>query len=106
MKQLGIAVILFTVWGIQPMATQAQAPLASPEQFAACARACADCQLMCDRCFHHCSTLVAKGAKDHVQRMRLCLDCAECCKMASSLTARHSAFSVGACAFCATCCNE
>src|ERR1700676_3143155 len=57
------------------------------EHFDKCAKACADCQLSCDSCFNHCAALVAKGDKDHVKTMHTCVDCAECCKLAATLTA-------------------
>ena len=74
--------------------------------FESCAKACADCQLQCDSCFHHCATLVADGKKDHAKTMHTCVDCADCCKLAATLTARHSSFAVPACECCAKCCEE
>ena len=76
------------------------------EHFASCAKACADCQLQCDMCFHHCADLLAKGNKEHAKTMNSCVDCADCCALAAKLTARHSMFSVAACECCAKCCDE
>ena len=74
--------------------------------FMKCAKACADCQLQCDSCFTHCRTLLAAGKKDHAKTVQTCADCAECCKLASTLTARSSPFSAAACECCAKCCDE
>ena len=49
--------------------------------FAACAKACADCQLQCDMCFAHCKGLLAAGKKEHETTPSICVDCAECCKL-------------------------
>lgn len=74
--------------------------------YMACARACADCQLRCDSCFKHCLGLMAAGHKEHSRSAELCADCAECCKLASSLTARKSRLASHACECCAKCCDE
>jgi hypothetical protein len=76
------------------------------EHFDKCAKLCADCQVACDGCFHHCAELVAKGDKDHVKTMHTCVDCAECCKLAATLSARHSPFAKAACECCAKCNDE
>lgn len=76
------------------------------EPFMKCAKACADCQVQCDGCFRHCADLVAKGMVDHVKTLHTCVDCAECCKLAASLSARQSPFAVPACECCAKCCDE
>ena len=76
------------------------------EHFTKCAKACADCQVSCDSCFHHCAVLVAKGDKDHVKTMHTCVDCAECCKLAATLSARSSPFAKHACECCAKCNDE
>ena len=71
--------------------------------FETCAKACADCQIHCDSCFQHCADLVAKGDKSHVKTMHACVDCAECCKLAATLSARHSPYAAAACECCAKC---
>ena len=76
------------------------------ESFMKCAKTCADCQVQCDMGFHHCATLVAEGKKEHAKCMHLCVDCADCCKLAASLTARHSSLAGPACECCAKCCDE
>ena len=65
--------------------------------FTKCARACADCQLQCDTCFSHCKDLLAQGKKEHEKTTQLCVDCADCCKLAATLTARMSPLSAEAC---------
>ena len=76
------------------------------EHFAKCAKACAECQVHCDMCFHHCAELVAMGKKDHVKSMHACVDCAECCKLAATLSARQSSYAKHACECCAKCNDE
>ncbi|MBI3410871.1 MAG: four-helix bundle copper-binding protein [Planctomycetes bacterium] len=71
------------------------------ENFAKCAKTCADCQLQCDACFHHCAKLLADGKKEHAKSMQLCVDCAELCSTAAKLVARHSPLSALACEACA-----
>ena len=73
------------------------------EHFAACAKACGDCQLHCDACFRHCATQLAAGKKDHEKTMISCVDCAECCKLAATLSARESPYAAAACECCAKC---
>lgn len=76
------------------------------EHFATCAKACADSQQHCDMCFHHCATLLAEGKKDHATTMHNCVDCADCCKLAATLSARQSPFAKHACECCAKCNDE
>lgn len=76
------------------------------EHFMSCAKACADCQLQCDTCFHHCAMLVTDGKQEHAKCMLLCVDCGDCCKLAASLAARHSPLAGLACDCCAKCCDE
>jgi len=77
-----------------------------PAAYMNCARVCADCQLQCDSCYKHCLGLVAGGAKQHARTVELCADCAECCKMAATLSARSSPLARHACDCCAKCCDE
>jgi hypothetical protein len=76
------------------------------EHMLQCAKVCADCQVICDACFKHCLTLLAEGGKEHVDTAQLCADCAECCKLAATLTARESPLAGPACECCATCCDK
>jgi hypothetical protein len=105
---LGAAVLALVAWS--GLGVRADDKPAKEEHahghFDKCAKACADCQVSCDSCFHHCATLVAKGEKDHARTMHTCVDCAECCKLAASLCARQSPFAKNACDCCAKCCDE
>jgi hypothetical protein len=91
-----------------PTGTQAlaQQPDAHHEHFVKCAKACAECQVSCDSCFHHCSALVAAGKKEHVKTMHSCVDCAEFCALAAKLSARQSPLSATACDGCAKACDD
>lgn len=110
MKQLRMAAIVFMIVGGFMAVSKIQAggehAHADHEHFAKCAKACADCQVMCDSCFHHCAALVAKGKKEHVKSMHACVDCADFCSLAARLSARHSQFAVTACVGCAKTCDE
>lgn len=74
--------------------------------FAICAKACATCQLECQACHHHCEELVAGGKKQHVQTMKLCVDCGDICAVAANIVARHGALSTLICEACAKACDE
>ncbi len=75
------------------------------EHFMQCAKVCANCQLTCDSCFKHCLTLLGEGQKQHALTAQLCADCSECCKLASTLSARQSPLAGPACECCAECCD-
>ena len=75
------------------------------EHFLKCAKVCADCQILCDMCFQHCAALVVKGDKNRDKTMQTCVDCADCCKLAATLSARMSPFAGAACECCAKCCD-
>ena len=93
--------------GLATLATGANAfanqGYAHEMHFETCAKTCAECQIHCDSCFQHCADLVAKGDKSHVKTMHACVDCAECCKLAATLSARHSPYAAAACECCAKC---
>jgi hypothetical protein len=74
--------------------------------FMACAKACAECALHCDSCFHHCKEKVLAGNKDHAKSMELCVDCAEFCRLGAALAARHSPLAIYACESCARSCDD
>ena len=97
---IGLAALAMGVKGIASEGQEHDA------HFEKCAKACADCQIHCDSCFHHCAELVAKGNKDHAKTMHACVDCAECCKLAATLSARHSPYAKHACECCAKCNDE
>ena len=75
------------------------------KHFNECAKACADCQLQCDMCFKHCQDLAAEGKKEHATTAQLCVDCADFCKLAGSLSARQSMLAGSACESCAKACD-
>ena len=75
-------------------------------QFEKCAKTCADCQLACDACFHHCQSLAGKGKEQHTQTARYCVDCAECCKACASLCSRQSPLAAHMLDCCAKCCDD
>jgi hypothetical protein len=56
--------------------------------FLVCAKACDDCARLCDTCSAHCARLVGNGQKEHVETLKLCLDCAAVCRAASTITAK------------------
>jgi hypothetical protein len=74
--------------------------------FMTCAKACSDCALQCDSCYHHCLHLLKEGKKEHERSMRLCVDCAEVCRLAATLSARESHLAVYACDGCAKSCDD
>ena len=109
MKHLGmIAIVVGALGGFAALCgsqARGQQPSAHHEHFVQCAKVCADCQVACDSCFHHCAALVAKGGKEHVKTMHACVDCAEYCALAAKLSARQSTFAVTACDGCAKTCD-
>src|SRR5438309_2113049 len=75
--------------------------------FVKCAKVCADCSVVCDSCYQHCADIVTTAPKkEHAKSMRFCTDCAEACRLAATLTGRHSHFAIGACEFCAHVCDD
>ena len=75
------------------------------KHFEACAKVCADCQVECEKNFHHCAKLVEAGKKEHARAMHLSVDCAELCAAAGRLSGRHSELAVPACEACAKACE-
>jgi hypothetical protein len=73
--------------------------------FIKCAKSCAECAVQCDACHHHCMHKVTAGNKEHAKSMELCSDCADYCRLAATLSARHSSFALGACEGCAKVCD-
>lgn len=100
-SQSAVALALFVV---SASAFAADSPHAA--MMLKCAGVCADCQVTCDSCFHHCASLVGDGKKEHAKCMHLCVDCAECCKMCATLCARQSDLSATAAECCAKCCDD
>ena len=58
------------------------------EMFDRCAKACNDCQRICDACSQHCGHLVAAGKKEHMKTLRTCQDCADACAAAARIVSR------------------
>jgi hypothetical protein len=101
-KLLVCAVGLFAAAAIPASAQEAD----HTQHMRDCSKVCAACQLECDFCFAHCKQHVVQGHKEHAATMQLCVDCADCCKLAASLTSRLSPLSVDACDCCAKCCDK
>ncbi|WP_020473810.1 four-helix bundle copper-binding protein [Zavarzinella formosa] len=105
---LSVLTVAFTL-AMSPLAATARAEdheMKHAEHFMQCAKACVDCQLQCDMCFKHCLMLLTEGKKEHAKTAQNCVDCAEHCKLAGSLSARMSPFASFACEGCAKSCDE
>lgn len=105
-----IAAALLAVVGPAAVPTRAQekAEKAIPHvhgPHVACAKACAECTLHCDSCFHHCSRLILEGKKEHARTMYLCNDCATTCAAAAQIVSRNGPLSVTICESCAKACD-
>ena len=75
------------------------------KHFDECAKVCADCQVACEKNFHHCFKMVEGGKKEHAKAMHLSVDCAEFCAVSAKLTARKSDLAGPACEACAKACD-
>lgn len=73
--------------------------------FEACAKVCAECQVECEKNFHHCFKMVEGGKKEHAKAMHLSADCAEFCTISAKLTARQSDLAAPACEACVKACD-
>jgi len=114
-----VALALIAVLAIAPAARTAE-PKAEPAKaepgkidhaehdamMMACAKACSDCQRMCDMCATHCAHMLAEGKKEHLATLATCQDCATICSAAACSTARGGPFSATICAACAECCAK
>jgi hypothetical protein len=76
------------------------------EAFDKCAKACNDCQRICDACATHCAHLIAQGKKEHVKTLQTCRDCADFCSAAAEIVARNGPFADLICKSCAEACNR
>jgi hypothetical protein len=74
------------------------------QAFEQCAKACNDCQRICDMCATHCAELVAEGRKEHLKTLQTCRDCATFCSSAAEIVARMGPFSDLICQACAEAC--
>ena len=103
-RMMSLSTIAFALLAVSGSVFSADSPHA--DHLKKCASTCADCQVQCDACFHHCASLVADGKKEHAKCMHLCVDCADCCKMCASLCARQSTLSAHAALCCSKCCED
>lgn len=69
-----------------------------------CAKACSDCQRICDMCATHCAQLVAQGKREHLRTLQTCQDCASFCATAAQIVSRRGPFSDLICRSCADAC--
>lgn len=74
--------------------------------FDACAKACADCQIECHKCSHHCAMLTADGKKDHIETLRFCVDCGDICASAANIMARRGILAATVCRSCIEACEK
>jgi hypothetical protein len=98
---LGAFAALVTLTGWAAPSARADHP---SKHFDECAKVCADCQVECDKNFHHCFKLVEDGKKEHAKAARLSADCAEVCALSAKLTARKSELALPGCEACAKAC--
>jgi hypothetical protein len=73
--------------------------------YAACAKACLDCNKSCRVCYTHCKGM-ARVDKKHVMSMRLTADTADICIMASRIVGRKGPMSAAMCRACVTACDS
>jgi len=96
-----VALMLLALFAVYARADHEHA-----EHFKKCAKACADCQVECDACHKHCMTLLRDGKTQHAKTAQTCVDCADFCKLAASLSARQSPYANNACESCAKVCDD
>ena len=112
-KIFGLAVVVLLALGVA-VAQQPKKPKSSEkpasvhaehdEGLQACAKACSDCQRMCDMCATHCGHQLVDGKKEHIMTLMTCQDCANICAAASQVTARGGPLSGTICQSCADAC--
>ncbi|MCC6416793.1 MAG: four-helix bundle copper-binding protein [Gemmataceae bacterium] len=76
------------------------------EMFERCAKACNDCQRICDTCATHCVHLLAQGQKEYMKMLRTCQDCADFCATTAQIVSRHGPFAALICQSCAEACKR
>jgi hypothetical protein len=69
-----------------------------------CAKACNDCQRICDYCETYCAETLATGSKHHLSTLKSCRDCADVCATAAGIVAREGDFADLICQACAEAC--
>ena len=72
----------------------------------ACAKACSDCQRVCDSCSIHCAHMLHEGKKAHFATLTSCQDCATVCAAASQIVARGGPYSNEICKACVDVCAK
>jgi hypothetical protein len=113
-KQLGFASgVVTALFVVLVGPALAQNPAAAPasghehhEMFLNCAKACGDCERMCDSCAAHCAAMLAEGKKEHIVTLKSCQDCADVCVAAAKITARGGPLSATICQACADACDQ
>jgi hypothetical protein len=81
-------------------------PAGHSEAMMACAKACSDCQRVCDMCSTHCARMIQEGKKEHFTTLLTCQDCATVCVAASQIVARGGPFTNAICQTCADVCGK
>lgn len=74
------------------------------ELYGKCAKACAECQLVCDDCARHCAGALHEGKKEHYATLQATEDCATICAAASRIVSRGGPSSARICMVCAEVC--
>src|SRR5215471_13063196 len=105
-RQFALAGLSAAAWGaMQAVAgadeKEAAGATADSETFEACAKACSDCQRICDSCATHCAELLNKGEHHHFNTLMSCQDCADVCSAAAQIVARKGPFADLVCQACA-----
>ena len=88
--EIGLIALALTlaIVGVDASANQAQAADTKADpKMQECAKACSDCQRVCDLCATHCANLLADGKKEHLSCLMHCRDCATCCAACSQVCA-------------------
>ena len=60
--------------------------------FQECAKACGDCQRICDQCATHCAHKIGEGDKEHLATLMSCRDCATMCSACAEVCARGGTY--------------
>jgi hypothetical protein len=120
-KIAGSCLMILALLAVVGMAPPAKRPETKPEEPAkvakgehmehdammmACAKACSDCQRMCDMCTTHCGHMLADGKKEHAMSLATCQDCATFCAASSQIVARGGPYSAIICKACMECCAK
>ena len=94
---LGLVALALAIVGLVAFAQPGQTQEKKDEHskaMQACAKACSDCQRVCDSTATHCARLLAEGKKEHLKALRHTQDCATCCAATAQVCARGGPQSV------------